>query len=507
MPFPQPADPLQQVMAHPEFPAPLALALLQEAPNAILPGLGAFPMNRVALLETNPSFIEAFLVGVNHEMNREFLWREFPTDQRGTPFKHFWPRPPQDGGDGREIEEIVRWRVDRRLGTNLAGGRGAETVLLVRGEVLRRFPYMIVMAAPAIDAAGTPGPFSAWRLPKFPVPFGNDSMAYVFDLDVNEALGLPGWFFVFQEPRAVPRYGFDVSSERRLRILERSRRGPTCRSHARSSSTSIRRWRSGLPIRAAPCGAARPRTWRTSRSNVRSGSSSTPGHSSMSNLSDLIEARGQLVARREQLSACETALVDNELRTRNATARLREVLEGATDPDTAAVRAFRQRELGVLPEEREKLEEQRDTLTARNRHPRRRGRNARSRGAGAVDVDRHAGCALSGAHRDVLQTCGERLRSARANLSRRPAPRCHTRPAHGQGVRGGTGVLAIRVAGDRQRRHVEADDCRGLEGARQAHRSRAHRARRRRDTAGERATGSDDGAGRRGSSLPAAAPG
>ena len=84
----------------------------------------------------------------------------------------------------------------------------------------------------------------------------------------------------------------------------------------------------------------------------------------MSNLSDLIKARGQLVARREQLSACETALVDNELRTRNATARLREVLEGATDPDTAAVRAFRQRELGVLPEEREKLEEQRDTLTA-----------------------------------------------------------------------------------------------------------------------------------------------
>ena len=212
VPFPQPADPLQQVMAHPEFPAPLALALLQEAPNAILPGLGALPMNRVALLETNPSFIEAFLVGVNHEMNREFLWREFPTDQRGTPFKHFWPRPPQDGGDGREIEEIARWRVDRRLGTNLAGGRGAETVLLVRGEVLRRFPYMIVMAAPAIDAAGTPGPFSAWRLPKFPVPFGNDSMAYVFDLDVNVALGLPGWFFVFQEPRAVPRYGFDVSS-------------------------------------------------------------------------------------------------------------------------------------------------------------------------------------------------------------------------------------------------------------------------------------------------------
>jgi hypothetical protein len=211
VPIPQREDPLQQIMAHPEFPAPLALALIQEAPNAILPGLGTFPNNRVALLETNPSFIEAFLVGVNHEMNREFLWREFPTDQRGTPFKHFWPRPAAAGSDGREIEEIARWRLDRRLGTNLAGGRGAETVLLVRGDVLRRYPFTIVMAAPAIDPGGTVGPFSDWRLPTFPVPLGNDSMAYVFDLDPKVALGVPGWFFVFQEPRAVPRYGFDVS--------------------------------------------------------------------------------------------------------------------------------------------------------------------------------------------------------------------------------------------------------------------------------------------------------
>jgi hypothetical protein len=211
VPIPQREDPLQQIMAHPEFPAPLALALVQEAPNAILPGLGTFPNNRVALLETNPPFIEAFLVGVNHEMNREFLWREFPTDQRGTPFKHFWPRPPAAGSDGREIEEIARWRLDRRLGTNLAGGRSAETVLLVRGDVLRRYPFTIVMAAPAIDAAGTVGPFSNWKLPTFPVPLGTDSMAYIFDLKVNDALGVPGWFFVFQEPRAVPRYGFDVS--------------------------------------------------------------------------------------------------------------------------------------------------------------------------------------------------------------------------------------------------------------------------------------------------------
>jgi hypothetical protein len=211
VPLPGVPDGLGEIMAHPEFPAPLAMALLQKWPETILPGLGAFPMNRVALLETNPAFIEAFLVGVNHEMNREFLWREFPTDQRGTPFKHFWPRPAAGGRDGREIEPIVRWTAGRPLGGNLAGGRGAETVLLVRGEVLRRFPNTIVMAAPALDIQGAVAPFEQWRLPTFPVPLGNDSMAYVFDLDPDAALGSPGWFFVFVEPTSVPRYGFDVT--------------------------------------------------------------------------------------------------------------------------------------------------------------------------------------------------------------------------------------------------------------------------------------------------------
>jgi len=70
------------------------------------------------------------------------------------------------------------------------------------------------------------------------------------------------------------------------------------------------------------------------------------------------------VALREQLASCETALVDNELRTRNATVRLRELVEGANDPDSAGMRAYRRRELELLPEARRQLEEQRDGLVA-----------------------------------------------------------------------------------------------------------------------------------------------
>ena len=82
----------------------------------------------------------------------------------------------------------------------------------------------------------------------------------------------------------------------------------------------------------------------------------------MSDLAGLIHARGQLVTLREQLASCETALVDNELRTRNATVRLREIVESANDPDSAAMRAHRRREVELLPEARRQLEAQRDAL-------------------------------------------------------------------------------------------------------------------------------------------------
>jgi hypothetical protein len=55
-----------------------------------LPGLENVPQNTVGLLQTNRRFIEAFMVGLNHEMASELRWREFPTDMRGNYFRSFW---------------------------------------------------------------------------------------------------------------------------------------------------------------------------------------------------------------------------------------------------------------------------------------------------------------------------------------------------------------------------------------------------------------------------------
>ena len=83
-------DPLRPVMWHPEFHRPMYRFLRDLSQDYILPGLNDIPPNTVGLLQTNRRFIEAFMVGLNHEFASELRWREFPTDMRGSYFRSFW---------------------------------------------------------------------------------------------------------------------------------------------------------------------------------------------------------------------------------------------------------------------------------------------------------------------------------------------------------------------------------------------------------------------------------
>ena len=68
--------------------------------------VGVLPNDFIMAVKTNPRFVEALMVGANHEMGREMLWQGLPTDQRGTPFQHFWQR--LDGKN--DIEFILMQR-------------------------------------------------------------------------------------------------------------------------------------------------------------------------------------------------------------------------------------------------------------------------------------------------------------------------------------------------------------------------------------------------------------
>ncbi|HYI55871.1 MAG TPA: hypothetical protein VEX57_18035 [Microlunatus sp.] len=199
-------QPLDPIMAGPTIDEPLYAALADADPDRFLPGIGDIPDDTITLLETNPRFVEAFLVGANHEMNRELLWRRYPTDRRGTPFHRFWDRVDK----APDIGSIHQFRPSLRLGSNSGADLRGSLVLLVRGQLLRRFPHSVVYAAPAL-ANGKLDPSPA--VVEDPIFWGRiapDVTFVGFDLVREDVERAPGWYFVIAEQPTGPRFGLDV---------------------------------------------------------------------------------------------------------------------------------------------------------------------------------------------------------------------------------------------------------------------------------------------------------
>ena len=228
-----PEDPIEPIMAHPVFPQPMYEPLRDLSPAYLVPGVDLIPPNTVTLLETNPRFIEAYMTGLNHEMSRELLWREYPTDQRGSYFRQFWdvegrvepPKTPEEINAAKDIEPIHTWKKAFSIGENLAGpGALSSLVLVIRGELLRRYPNTIIYAAKAVegDSPGTLVPGDEELYPLFRGTLPPDITFIGFELSEEDAVGIepteedavadPGWFFVLQEQPSEPRFGLDVAS-------------------------------------------------------------------------------------------------------------------------------------------------------------------------------------------------------------------------------------------------------------------------------------------------------
>jgi hypothetical protein len=203
------ADPLEPILDAPSFPQPMYEALRDLSQDTLFPGLENVPPNTVTVLETNPAFIEAFLVGLNTEMGRELLWRNYPTDQRGTYFRQFWDalaeaQPP-------DIPPITSWG-DGKLGHQADSGE--QLVLLIRGELLRRYPNAVIYAVAAVPRNGQLDLSARPEDESHPVFRGTlmpDVTFLGFNLTKETAMADPGWFFVIQEQPTEPRFGLDAA--------------------------------------------------------------------------------------------------------------------------------------------------------------------------------------------------------------------------------------------------------------------------------------------------------
>ena len=225
-------DKLRPIMAYPKFDDPMFRELKELSQEYILPNIDKVPENSITLLETNQQFIEAYMAGLNHEMSRELLWREFPTDQRGTYFRQFWDVSDNiletDPEKKYDITEMHTWKQQLgahspRVITNPSGS--TYLVLLIRGELLKKYPNTQVYAQKASfkDTSNPDTPRNLAdesnpdniQLPVFMAELDPDIYLFGFDLGVDEAKGdssdssKPGWFFALRERPGQIRFGLD----------------------------------------------------------------------------------------------------------------------------------------------------------------------------------------------------------------------------------------------------------------------------------------------------------
>jgi hypothetical protein len=198
------------VMVGPTFPFPMCQALYRYDQNWMIPGVaGIARTDMITLLKTNNVFVEAFLVGLNHEMGRELLWRGYPTDARGTYFKSFWT-----GND--ELTQPIHQFADLPFGGHMKPTLDDRIVMLVRGELVHRYPGVIghaVRQAGKDQQTGLPL-FEAGdgATVLFRVHLAPNILLIAFDLLPNtikqEDPSQPWWFLLAENPTE-PRFGLD----------------------------------------------------------------------------------------------------------------------------------------------------------------------------------------------------------------------------------------------------------------------------------------------------------
>ncbi len=207
-------DPLQPITAGPQFPQPMYSALAELSAEWMLPGVSNVPMDTAALLATNPRFVEAFLVGLNEELARALLWREFPADRKATYFRSFWGATLNDTPTP-DIPPVATFDANGHLGDHMADhATGGRLVLLIRAELFRRYPNAVVSAAPAVWNDRTRGLGATRQWPTFRGEIASDLVFFGFDIDdpkgsKDPAAGKPGWYFLIEEHATEPRFGLE----------------------------------------------------------------------------------------------------------------------------------------------------------------------------------------------------------------------------------------------------------------------------------------------------------
>jgi hypothetical protein len=122
----------------------------------LLPGVGALEMDTITALQTNPAFIDAYMVGVNSQFMSEMRWRDLAVDRTSTPLRMFWGQVNY-ATQAREadIEPLAEWAKApaNPIGdlshqsiqpSDPANASGSRLVIVFRSDLFRRYPATLV---------------------------------------------------------------------------------------------------------------------------------------------------------------------------------------------------------------------------------------------------------------------------------------------------------------------------------------------------------------------------
>ena len=297
------------MMVYPEIDLPMYEPLDDMSSEYLVPNIQLLEVNSITLLETNQKFIEAYMVGLNHEFARELLWREYPTDQRGSYFRQFWDvagflaEPGADPAAQRErlrdIPELHTWSPGTGLGEHdhreEQGDKEEEVVLAIRGELLKKYPTAVIYAHRAAwertsggaidkskprklaDLARRQAARATWsRRRSTRRRWHPDIYFFGFDLTAETAKGGqdvggeedPGWFFVIKERPGEPRFGLDLpqaapqGADQHVERARLDRRGRRLRRRASAAGRPAQRRRWTTPAPGPPRSSSTRRTRR-----------------------------------------------------------------------------------------------------------------------------------------------------------------------------------------------------------------------------------------------------
>ncbi|HEX8507133.1 MAG TPA: hypothetical protein VF630_17345, partial [Hymenobacter sp.] len=219
---------IKQAKVSPVFKDAMGEALRQRHPELFVPGLGEFPAGGVAVLEVNQAFIEAYMVGLNHALGSELLWRGFPVDVRGTFFQQFWdvsehvnmqfsPTPPITQAPLEaaaaaalaeaallDIKPLDQW-ASSALGGNAPSPEPTTLLrLALRSELLRRYPTLVLALQLKTEPTADP---AQMLYPRQRLAVGQDLAVVRFDLSAGTTTA--DYYLMLMERPGQPKFGLD----------------------------------------------------------------------------------------------------------------------------------------------------------------------------------------------------------------------------------------------------------------------------------------------------------